>query len=180
MQDKSPSLFVPLSPELLVKLENDQTIWPSSSGVSVNLEGFYPLLPELEAEILYLMVDCGKIQKDVAELLQISQPSVSYRYRRALEKIGYLACLKLIDLDKFVDEVPKLRDKERQTLKQFCLVLNQEAVAYDQKIRQSSVKWIISKSIRYLTEAFVLNQGKWYPWFIFIKLVEKNMRVRVK
>ena len=58
-----------------------------------------PYLPPLEAELFWLLHVKNKNQKDCAKLLGLSQPTCSYRWRRALSKIAYLMLVTAISAD---------------------------------------------------------------------------------
>jgi len=154
-------------------------MYSSPFMVGLDVEKYLPLLPELEAEVVYLLFVKKKSQKDVAKLLETSQPTVSYRYRRAVDKLSYLMLVSSVDLNGIVDAIPQIRDKEKEILKALFFTANQELVGTRFGVRQSSVKWVFMKSKRYISELELKEPGTWSNHYGLLLLLEKNLRKRI-
>lgn len=174
-------VFFPLTPEILAMLDETGVdgMYSSPFMVGLDVEKYLPLLPELEAEVVYLLFVKKKSQKDVAKLLETSQPTVSYRYRRAVDKLSYLMLVSSVDLNGIVDAIPQIRDKEKEILKALFFTANQELVGTRFGVRQSSVKWVFMKSKRYISELELKEPGTWSNHYGLLLLLEKNLRKRI-
>lgn len=174
-------VFFPLTPEILEFIDERGTdhLYSDSFFVGVDLEVYLPMLPDMEAEVLYLLRIKKKTQKDVARLLETSQPTVSYRYRRAIDKLSYLMAVWSANLLEVTSSLPLLKDKEKLVINALFLKANQELVGHEHGIRQSSVKWIFTKAKRYLAEAEQKEPEKWARHYGLMLLLEKNLRMRV-
>lgn len=140
---------------------------------------FLKYLPDLEAEIFWLHYEKHKNQKDVAKLLGLSQPTVSYRYRRILDKMQYLMVLQPINLKEMIAELPFLSEKERDVLFDLFYYTNQELVGKKHSIRQTSVKWIFVKAKSRLEEMEQVDPEKWSHHLGLLVLLQRNLCIRV-
>lgn len=174
-------IFFPLTPAVLEFLDEHgvDDLYCTSNVVEVNVEDYLQLLPELEAEVLYLLCVKRKTQKDVAKLLETSQPTISYRYRRAIDKLSYLVVLNSASLDEIIATLPQLKDKERDILRELFYTANQELVGAKFGVRQSSVKWIFTKAKRYLQAAEQQDPPRWFRHYCLFLLLERNLRKRI-
>jgi len=75
-----------------------QDIFPSGSYLNLEPTKYLQFLPELEQEIFHLVFTKQKNQKDIARLLSLSQPTISYRYRRVIAKLAYIMILVQVDV----------------------------------------------------------------------------------
>lgn len=174
-------VFFPLTAEVLEMIDERGTdgMYSAPFMVGVEVEQYLPLLPELEAEVVFLLYSRKKTQKDVAKLLLTSQPTVSYRYHRAVDKLSYLMVMSSVDLELVVRGIPNLKDKEREILSALFYTANQELVGSKFGVRQSSVKWIFMKSKRYISQLEMKEPGKWSRHYGLLLLLEKNLRKRI-
>lgn len=173
-------LFIPVTGEI----EYDQYYesWASlSSGHEEigDLTSYLKKLPPQEAEIFWLLNEKNKNQKDVATILGLSQPTVSYRYKRALEKLSYLMVLCSMNVPAIVRSLPFLKEYEQLILVDLCFSVNQDLVRKRHNVRQSTVKWIFLKSKRRVTEAERKDPETWMQSFVLLKLLERYLGVRV-
>jgi hypothetical protein len=141
---------------------------------------FLEFLPDLEAEIFWLHYEKGKNQKDVAKLLGLSQPTVSYRYRRILDKMQYLMVLHPIDLRGMIAELPFLSEKEREVLHDLFYYTNQELVGKKHGIRQTSVKWIFVKTKSQLEKMEAQEPERWSHHLGLLVLLQRNLCIRIQ
>lgn len=153
--------------------------FPSGFFVDFQPEQYLHYLPELEREIFYMVYTKQKNQKDIAKLLFLSQPTVSYRYRRALEKLRYLVTLQSSHLDRELARLEFLNDKEKSILKDLFFSTNQELVGRKFEVRQSTVKWIFVKTKRRVGERERKDPDLWYATYALLLLLERNLATRV-
>lgn len=174
-------VFFPLTPEILAMLDETGAdgMYSSPFMVGVDIEKYLPLLPELEAEVVFMLYVKRKPQKDVAKLLATSQPTVSYRYRRAIDKLSYLMVVSSVDLESVVRSMPQIKDKEKDILKDLFFTANQELVGSRFGVRQSSVKWVFMKTKRYVEALELKEPGVWSKHYGLLMLLEKNLRKRI-
>jgi hypothetical protein len=151
------------------------------SGLHINLEPerYLPYLPELEAEIFYLIHVKKKCQKDIAVLLKLSQPTISYRFRRTLAKLSYLMTLTSCDVREVVSTLTFLKPHEQAILHDLFFHANQELVGKKHGVRQSSVKWIYVKTKRRLQELERQDPDQWFNVLGLMILLERNLNIRV-
>lgn len=174
-------IFFPLTSEILEQIDTKGTegLYSSPFMVDLDVEQYLPLLPELEAEVVFMLYVKKKTQKDVAVLLGTSQPTVSYRYRRAVDKLSYLMVMSSVDLDSVVSTIPKISGKEQSIIRDLFYTANQELVGVKFGVRQSSVKWIFMKAKRYVEQLELKEPGKWERHYGLLVLLEKNLRKRI-
>jgi hypothetical protein len=151
---------------------------PSGLHLEFDPTKFLVFLPELEAEIFWLIYFKKKNQADIARLLDLSQPTISYRYRRVLVKLKYLMTLSATDVKEMVDELFFLREHEKAILYDLFYYTNQEMVGKRHGVRQSSVKWIFVKTKRRL-ENLERDDTKWFNHLGIMIFLEKNLGIRV-
>lgn len=174
-------IFIQVDPASLDHLDYDEVKERSPSGLYVEIdpEKFLQYLPELEAEIFYLFHVKQKHQKDIALLLDISQPTVSYRYRRTLEKLGFLMVLETIPLRELIEDLEFLKDHEKKILFDLFYYTNQELVGIKHDVRQSTVKWIFVKTNRKLGERERADPEKWGRHYGALLYLGANLGIRV-
>jgi DNA-directed RNA polymerase specialized sigma subunit len=153
--------------------------FPSSVYFEFDVKPYLQYLPELEAEIFWLIVEKKKNQKDIAALLNLSQPTVSYRFRRVIAKLTYLVQIAEVPVRELVDEIPFLKEREKNILFDLIFFINQEMIGRRYGIRQSSVKWIFLKTRRRLSALEKDAPGKWFHHLALILLLERNLGLRV-
>ena len=152
---------------------------PSSLHIDLELNQFMAYLPELEREIFFMVYHRKKNQKDIAKLLGLSQPTISYRYRRVIEKLAYLMTLLAVNSRTLIDEISTLKPHEKDILHDLFFYTNQEMVGKKYGVRQSSVKWIFVKTKRRMTELEKEDPDKWCNHLGLLLLLERNMSVRI-
>jgi len=152
----------------------------SGKGVEIDPETFLSYLPELEQEIFFLVFVRGKRQTDVAELLGVSQPTVSYRSSRILDKLAYLLVLMSVDVKSLVADLDFLKLREQEILMDLLELVNQEMTGRRHGVGQSSVKWIFLKTLRRLRKRELKDPEKWYKHFALIKLLDQNLTLRIR
>jgi hypothetical protein len=84
-----------------------------------------------------------------------------------------------VNLDSVVSSIPQINDKEREILRELFFSANQEYVGSRFGVRQSSVKWIFTKSKRYVAALEPKAPEKWSVVYGILLLLEKNLRKRV-
>lgn len=171
--------YIPLTDEILSTLEQEGIIWPEGSGSFFEIEEYLKYLPDLEAEIVYLVFIKRKTQNDVGEILKISQPTVSYRFKRAIEKVRYLSLIDGLNLELKLSQLTFLSEKERKVLEDLFLTINQELVGSKMGMRQSSVRWVLVKTRTRLRKLVDLEWEKWFSHYFLIAFLEKNLSLRI-
>lgn len=173
-------IFFQVDPATLDVLDRDelQEQQPSSSYLDFDPTKFLTLLPELEAEIFWLIYFKKKNQADIARLLGLSQPTISYRYRRVLTKLSYLITIDATDLKEMIEELVFLKEGEKSILYDLFYYTNQEMVGKKHGVRQSSVKWIFVKTKRRL-ETMEREDSKWRNHLGVMIYLERNLGLRV-
>lgn len=147
---------------------------------------FLRYLPDLEAEIFWLAFKREKYQKDIAVMLGLSVITVSYRYRRAIQKIGYLMVIEALGVKAILADVPFLTDKERAVLYDLFYYVNQDMVGKlhrnddGQPLRQSTVKWFFIKFQTKVRRAELLDPERWLKPLVLIQFLERHFTIRVR
>lgn len=174
-------IFFPVDPATLDWLDHEEVaeLNPSGYYLELDTQPFMKYLPDLEAEIFWLIFDKRKHQKDIAKLLGLSQPTVSYRYRRVIVKLRYLMTLNGVPLKRVIDDLPFLKEREREILYDLFFYLNQEKVGQKHDVRQSTVKWIFTKTKRKLEELERKDPDKWFNHLGLMLLLDHNFNIRV-
>lgn len=177
----SRMIFYPTPTEILGSLDSRvvEELYSSPLGVEVDLEPCLEYLPEMEAEVIFFLVTKGKSQKEISKLLKVPQPTISYRYRRALNKISYILMLKELDLRRIIDALDFLRPGEKDILFDLFWYTNQERVGQRHRVRQSSVKWIFSKTYRRVKERERKDPEKWYLAYTAMRLLDRFIGIRI-
>lgn len=152
---------------------------PRSGYIEFQPEPFLKYLPEIEAEIFWLLFVKRKNQKDVAKLLGVSQPTVSYRFRRTLVKLSYIMVVGSLNVQELLKEVYFLTDKDREILFHLIFSVNQEIVGRSLGLRQSSVKWVFVKTLNKLRQLEKEQPEKWSKHLALILLLSRNLGIRV-
>lgn len=62
-------------------------------------------LPPIEADMLEMYFFGQKFQADIGDLFNVSQGAVSYKIRRALERIRFLMKCPVVDIDKMAEDL---------------------------------------------------------------------------
>lgn len=143
---------------------------------------FRPLmkyLPELEAEIFWLIYEKKKHQKDIAKLLGLSQPTISYRYRRTITKLRYLMTIVDLPLRDMLRDMTFLKTHEQDILFDLFFFLNQELVGQKHNVRQSTVKWIFTKTKKQLEALEQKEPERWYKHLGMMILLDQFFLIRV-
>lgn len=174
-------IFFQVDPADLDYLDSEEVKNRSPSGIYVTIDplDYMKYLPELEAEIFWLIFCKEKNQGDIGKMLKLSQPTVSYRYRRVLKKLRYLMVLVSLEPKEILDEIPFLKDTEREILFDLLYYTNQEMVGKRHGIRQSSVKWIFVKTKRKITTMELEEPEKWFNHLGLMLLLERNLNTRI-
>lgn len=156
-----------------------QDFFPSGSHLELDPHKYLKYLPVLEQEIFYLVFTKQKNQKDIARLLHLSQPTISYRYRRVVAKLAYIMTLEAVNAQKLVGQLFFLREKEREILYDLLFYTHQEMVGRKHGVRQSTVKWVFVKSKRRLEEMERQEPEQWANHLGLIFLLERYLNIRV-
>lgn len=174
-------IFFPVDPATLDWMDAEEVanLHPSTFYVEFDVAEFLEFLPELEAEIFWLIASKRKHQKDIAALLGLSQPTVSYRYRRVLVKLRYLMTIQSIPLKKLLKDLDFLKDYEKDVLYDLFYFLNQEKVGEKHEVRQSSVKWVFIKTLRKLEELEAGDPQRWFNHLGVFYLLDNNFQIRI-
>jgi DNA-directed RNA polymerase specialized sigma24 family protein len=174
-------IFFQVDPATLDYLDGQdiQDQMPSSMYLELDLQPYMQYLPELEQEIFYLVFEKKKNQKDIAVLLNLSQPTISYRYRRVIDKLAYLMTLVSVDVRKMVDTLPLLKDHEKNILYDLFFYTHQEMVGKKHGVRQSSVKWIFIKVKKKLAVMEQEDPDTWFAHYALLCLLDRFMSIRV-
>jgi len=173
-------MFIPLVEDLVSS--ESQDFWKELSAVEAeqpDLSKVLPLLPEIEAEMFWLGFEKHKNQKEIAQLLDLPQSTVSYRYRRAIQKIYYLMLLTAVDVKAMVDQYTFLREGEKEILVSLFYTTNQDLTARKFNRRQSSVKWIMLKTLRRVERLEQEEPERWFNHYGLMQFLVKNLGVRV-
>lgn len=75
-----------------------------------------------------------------------------------------------LELKKRISDLSFLRAKEKESL---------ELVGNLVSMRQSSVRWVLIKTKERLSKLVEEDQEKWFPHFVLVSLLEKNVTLRV-
>lgn len=166
-----------VDPATLEGVADDASPW---SGDCIDPLEFADYLPDLEAEVLWLLVEKRKPQADAARLLGLAQATISYHLRRALKKSRYLAALSALDVAALVDDLDFLTATQRRILRDFAFELNQVRVGARYGVGQSSVRWALVKSIRNLEERERGEPGRWLSHLALLRLVDRHRTLRIR
>lgn len=174
-------IFFQVDPATLAHLDDQEVKdkFPRGTHLEFDPLPLLKFLPELEAEIFWLLYSKGKNQKDVAVLLKLSQPTVSYRYRRTLEKLAYLTVLTSLPIREMVNQLDFLNQGERDMLYDLLYCVNQEMVGKRHGRRQSSVKWVFVKTKDKLQQLEKTQPEKWSHLLALLFFLEDNLAIRV-
>lgn len=175
-------IFFQVDPADLDYLDHEEVreLMPSGFHVDIRTEEFLEYLPELEQEIFYLIYHKEKNQKDIAVLLKLSQPTVSYRYRRTLTKLAYIMTLLAVEPDQLLPELTWITDRDRAVIRDLMFYTNQEKVGQKHDMRQSSVKWIFMKAKKKLEELERRDPDQYQKYYGMFILLERNLGARVQ
>jgi hypothetical protein len=175
-------VFFPVDPSILDSLDREDVKGLYISGFTYDLdyESFYQYLPKLEVEIFWLTYVKKKAQKDTATLLGISQPTVSYRYRRARAKLQYIQILDSVEAGNLIADFDFLKLAERDVIYRLCWLTNQEMVGKELGLRQSSVKWIFTKTKNLVAKMERDDPDKWRNHYGLLMFLGRNLGLRVR
>jgi DNA-directed RNA polymerase specialized sigma subunit len=174
--------FVDVDPAILDEVDAVELkeVVPSTEDFDFDPMEFLPYLPRLEAEIFHLIREVGMSQNQIKGLLGLSQPTISYRYRRAIEKISYLATLANVDVREELAKLEFLESRERDILADLFFWVNQDAVGRQYDVSQSSVKWIALKTRRRLEALSTEDPVRWFNLLGLVYLLFRNLGIRVR
>lgn len=174
--------FIRVDPTILenVDARSLQEALPSPVYTEFNPLEYLKYLPELEAEIFWMLWHCGKTQADVAELVELSQPTVSYRYWRAVSKLAYLVILTALDVRRVVDSLEFLEQRERDILYDLFFYVNQQAVGNLHGVAQSSVKWVALKTRATLERLEREDPERHFNQLGLVYYLFKNLGIRIR
>jgi DNA-directed RNA polymerase specialized sigma subunit len=175
-------IFFPVDPSTLDWIDADDlaNAHPSGSYLELQLEGLVKYLPEIEAEIFWLIYEKKKHQKDVAKLLGLSQPTVSYRFRRVLTKLSYLMTISEMPIRKTLADLTFLKEHEQDILHDLFFYLNQELVGQKHHVRQSTVKWVFTKTRKQLARLERVDPERWFKQTVLLILLDQFFNIRVR
>lgn len=176
-------IFFPTDPAVLQQMnikDEREKGGKRTFPVSFDPSELLKLLPDEEAEIFWLLNHKSKSQKDVAVILKMTQPTVSYRYRRTLVKISYLSFIRMMNVDKVVNSMDFLSEREKLILVDLFYTVNQEFTGRKFELRQSSVKWVLVKAKRRLLEREKEDPEAYFSQLSAVLFLEKNLAVRVR
>ena len=175
-------IFFQVDPSTLDYLDARDFQSEQPSGVYIDFDPI-PLLdylPEEEAEIFWMIFEKRKEQKHIATLLGFSQPTISYRWRRVLAKLSYLLVLDSLPVREMVEnDTPFLKPRERAILHDLFFYTNQERVGNRHGVRQSSVKWIYSKTLKRVKALEGTDPDRWRNFLGLLFLLERNLSSRI-
>lgn len=174
-------IFFQVDPAKLDYLDQSvlEEAFPSGTYTDLDVKKYMQFLPELEQEIFYLVFVKQKNQKDIARLLHLSQPTISYRYRRVINKLAYIMILVVVDVRSMVEDLAFLKEVEKNILFDLLFYTHQEMVGRKWGVRQSTVKWVFVKTRRKLEEMERKDPDTWSNHFGLILLLERFLGVRV-
>jgi len=174
-------IFFQVDPATLAHLDHQvvKDKFPKGNFVTFDPLPLLKYLPDLEAEIFWLLYDRGKSQKDVAALLKVSQPKVSYRYRRTIDKLAYLMVLTSLDLKPLIAQMNFLKPIEKDMLHDLFYCAHQEMVGKKYGKRQSSVKWVFVRAKEKLEAMERQEPEKWSRHLALMFFLEDNLDIRI-
>lgn len=174
-------IFFPVDPKDLDWVDQSELgeLFGSSRYFVFEPDKLLHLLPELEAEIFWLHFFKKKRQNDIGKLLNISQSTVSYRLRRITEKLRYLFILELIEPRNLIQDLYFIKEHEKLILGDLFYYTNQEMVGERYDTRQSTVKWIFTKSLREVAKLERTDPDLWNRHLAALLLLEKYLPIRV-
>jgi predicted DNA-binding protein (UPF0251 family) len=155
-------------------------LMPSGFHVDLKTDEFLHYLPELEQEIFWLVYYRQKNQKDIAKLLGLSQPTVSYRFRRTLTKLAYIMILVGVEPEGLMDRLQWIKPNDRAVILDLLYYTNQEMVGRKHGMRQSSVKWIFMKAKKRLADLEREDPERWQKYYGMFILLERNLGARIQ
>jgi hypothetical protein len=174
-------IFFPVDPATLDYIDYQEHLEGQISTLYLEFDPtpLLKYLPELEAEIFWLHYEKKKHQKDIAKLLDLSQPTVSYRYRRTITKLRYLMTIRDVPLKEMLTELDFLRPNEQEILYDLFYYLNQELVGAKHDVRQSTVKWVFNKTKRTLERFEPEEPERWQKHLGMLYLLENCFAIRI-
>lgn len=184
MTEHQSGFIQAVPPEVLEETVDSETFresFPSAHYVEFDPLDFLKYLPELEAEIFWMVRVRSMSQQDIGILLGLSQPAISHRYRRAVEKIAYLVVLTALNVEQMVHDLPFLTLAEKAIMTDLFFYLHQDAVGkIHGGLRQSSVKWIALKTRRKLEDLERKDPERWFNHLGLIYLLFRYLGLRLK
>jgi len=176
----SKDIFVPLLED--VDAEQTYAIWDELNNNSSppEITDVLDHLPKLEAEVFWLFFIKKRNQKQIAQIMTVPQSTISYRFRRAVQKASYLKLITSIDIQEVISRCHFLREKEKMILVDLFFTANQDLTGRNYKTRQSSVKWIFVKTKRKVMQLERENPQEWGNQFGLLLLLEGNLGIRIK
>lgn len=175
-------LFFQADPTLIeaVTTSEAQEFFAGGDFFYFDIKPLLKYLPRIEAEIVYLLYFLKKNQDDVGKILNLSQPTISAKYHRALLKLRYLSLLHFIDLDTLLGDIPGITPEEIDILHDLFYFLNQEAVAHRYSVLQTRVRYVFGKAL-----SAVLSAEQESPLYFFnhvgvFLFAQRFMRLRIR
>jgi len=174
-------IFFQVDPATLDYMDHKDVseMFPRTVWLDLDPAKFLKFLPPLEAEIFWMVHCKKKQQKDVAVVLNQTQSTVSYRYRRTLEKLSYLMILVKSNPEELVKDLFFLSDREKSVLLDLMYFTNQEMAGQKNGVRQSSVKWTFVKTKKRLKNLEEEDPKRWYRHLGVLLLLSRNLNTRV-
>lgn len=136
-------------------------------------------LPDEEAEIVYLIYIKNKNQIDVGSILDLTQPTISSKYNRALLKLRYLSLIHSINLRQLLSRLPGISPDELEILYNLFFTANQEFTAKKFFIVQSRVRYIFKKYMELILELEIDEPLKYANLVGIFYFLRRFMRLRI-
>ena len=114
---------------------------------------YWSKLPLMEQDILALHLEHKKSQTQVAKILGVSQPTVFYRFKRAKERLDFMAKLPVITSEEVVEVLTTLgaRENDIKAMVLYVETNSQSEVARRMGTSQGAVRhWIYRALTNYL------------------------------
>lgn len=130
-------------------------------------------LPDREADLVHLYYFCNKKQTDIAEIFNVTQAAVSYRLKRALERIQFLIEMPNVTREEIYEDLKLIMPSELDALifvEMFETSCQSEA-ANRLSLSQGRVRH------KFLTNRWVLAEALLSQVECFVKHCSKELRV---
>jgi predicted XRE-type DNA-binding protein len=142
------------------RLENGPTEEEPEGDFGLNEENFrekimpaLDLIPEREADLIYMYFVLKKKQADIASIFGVTQAAVSYRLSRGIERIKFVISMPKITQDDLERDLPKIFQKvDVDILIGMWLTTCQSEVASKLKLTQGRVRHRFLKAVKKLSE----------------------------
>jgi len=165
------SYIQPIDPaELASRFSTEDTLEPIHSldedWVTPRLEKIKSVLdrlPDREADLIRLYFFLDKKQMDIAEIFGITQAAVSYRIKRALDRIRFLVDMPDLNKDEIYDFMVGIMptDLDAQIFKEMYETTCQSEVAARLSVTQGRVRHRFIKNLKHLGDTLLDRCLSW-------------------